>query len=312
MAGAKIKVKFKPGQPKSKPDQWQGVSNTAHFTAAVWEKAGVPGAAHFVTRKGHLLYALAKYGGAICGFYGKYGVARLFLIPRYLGIEAVLAQHNPTQIIELAAGLAPRGSQWVQTHRGSYIEIDQARVIALKQKILAPLLAQLPPDVSYRLIAANILEDELKAKIQSSAQPLESGLKPDFSTLSPQFSTLIICEGMTGYLDEPTLGRLLTQIRELAASFQDCTILLDLYLKPNIEQHRRLALVMSPLELFLRFIKAPARLFLRDAGHIRNLLEAAGFELQHLYPAHELTALAHLAPPPFDIFYLAQLKVSSK
>ncbi len=345
-------------KPKRDRQNWQGVSKTAHFTAAVWHELGIAGAQRFVTRQGKLLRWVVKWGGGLFGLFGQYSVVNLFLAPRYLGIDALLAQkwanwgegkssdgamshrndgeeksiggamshrnEEVFQIIELAAGLAPRGIEWVQSHRNtSYIEIDQPALIAVKQRILAPIIVSLPPEVHYQLIPADILSSKFNppgnptGRVQGSkfnpsdnfTDRIHSSSSEKLKTQNSKLKTLIICEGMTGYLGEEAMRKLLGSIKGLAEGFEDCTILIDFYVKLNFRRHGRVALAMLPAQLLWRMLRAPMQMFLRDADHIRALLHSEGFAVQQLYSSQELAALAGISPPPINLFYVAELKI---
>jgi hypothetical protein len=84
-------------------------------------------------------------------------VVDLMLAARHLGLTALLRELGPEQVIELAAGLSPRGAEWARSHAGAYIEVDQAVVIAEKRRRLAgaPALGAL------HLVAADLRRGEL-------------------------------------------------------------------------------------------------------------------------------------------------------
>jgi O-methyltransferase involved in polyketide biosynthesis len=310
-------------------DQWAGVSKTAHFTAAVWHELGVPGAVRFVTRQGKFLRWVVDWGGAFLGLRGKYSVVNLFLTPRHLGLNILLRDRNPALIVELAAGLSSRGLEWVQTHPGKYLEIDQSALIAAKKRLLASFL---PEFSNYKLIAADLLKDDLKKilnsqlldetlKTSATAKELGGETPPlqdnfvcqdSYSVPSPQSSVLIICEGMTGYLGEKAQRQLLGAIRELAANFQDCTVLMDFYLRLDYKQHGRVYLAMLPARLLWWVLRAPMQMFLHDAQDIHTLLASESFEVVKLYSSQELAQKAGRIPPPLNLFYLAEFHVNYK
>ncbi len=281
-----------------------GVSRTAHFTAAVWHELKVAGASRFVTRQGCFLRQVVRWGGGLLGLRGDYNVIQLFLAPRYLGIDAWLAQQHFDQIIELAAGLSPRGSQWAQFHpAGTYVEIDQLPVIQLKQSLLSPLLP------NHQLLIADLLNDDLAVKISGGfLSRAAASNNPQLATNNSSPTTLIICEGMTGYLGEEALRQLLQKIWKLAENFENTTILIDLYLKLDWRKHGRIALAMLPPRLLWKILRAPMQMFLRDADHIRALLASENFEVAKIYSVTELAELAQLKPPPVELFYLVQIR----
>lgn len=268
----------------------EGVSLTAHFTAAIWAKEKVPGANLFVTRKGKLVREIVRWGGVTLGLFGSYEVANLFLTPRHLGINALLSERNFPQIIELAAGLSSRGQQWASTHSGKYLEVDQPSIIYTKSNLLAANSENKP---NHFLVPADLRS----ADLVTSISPFIDFTQP----------TLIICEGLTGYLNEEALTALLQKIYDLAAKFDDANVWLDFYLKLDRHQHGRVAWAMLPAQLLWKLLNSPMRMFLRDAMDIERILAANNFQVQKLWSASELAILAERTPPPVTLFYLAEI-----
>lgn len=199
------------------------------------------------------------------------------------------------QIIELAAGLSPRGYNWVQQHNGVYVEVDQAAVIAAKASLLeahpTPTLGKL------HLVALDLVHQDITQALQIQPELAFDYNKP----------TLIIVEGLTGYLGEVAMHQLLSKIHKLASRFTNCTILIDFYLKLNPKQHGRVAYAMLPPQLLWRLLRAPMRMFLKEAKDIEHLIKSTGFTLKHLYSVPELAQLVGCEPPPVSLFYLAAL-----
>ncbi len=265
---------------------------TALYTAAVWAGLGVAGAERFVTRRGKFLKWLIAWGGGLLGLRGRYSVTNLFLAPRYLGINTLLTQRQPSQIIELAAGLSARGYEWARNNAGRYVEVDQPAVISAKEKIVGG-RSHLPQN--FFLVSADLRQPDWVSKVL-----------PRVDRAMP---TLIICEGLTGYLNQEALSGLLSSIRELAACFNEATVWLDLYLKLDKAAHGRVFWAMLPAQIFWRLGRAPMRMFLRDAEHIKQVLAANGFKTQHLWSSSELAVLAGYNTPPLDLFYLAEISL---
>jgi hypothetical protein len=280
---------------KTTPENFKGVGITAHFTAAVWAELGVPNATLFSTGKGRVMSKVVQWGGATLGLFGKYNTVNLFLKVRHLGINALLEQKKPLQVIELAAGLSPRGYSWVQNHNGTYIEVDQAAVIEAKSAILAK-----QPGASagkLELVVADLVHDDYaRALAQEPA-------------LNSQIPTLIIVEGLTGYLGAMAMQSLLQKIHRLASRFKHCTVLIDFYLKLKPEKHGRVAYAMYPPQLLWRILNAPMRMFLESEKDIRELAKLSGFDIRCIYTVRDLASLANTEPPPVGLFYVVELQV---
>lgn len=296
------------------------VGATAYFTAAVWDELGVPGAGQFATKKGRFLNRVVKWGGFTLGLSGLYSVTNLFLAPRHLGLNILLEILAPTQVIELAAGFSARGSEWTRHHPGQYIEVDQAHVIAAKQQMLEKWLAasrqppakaveadalpfgpgQRPtaahPSALHTLLAADLLQDEGEELAARLAELLD-----------PALPTVIIAEGLTGYLDEASMRRLLRSLKTLKDRFEKATLLIDFYVKLDRHKHGRVAWAMAPAIFFSRLARAPMQMFLSDDRAIRAFVESAGFKVKQLYAGQQLATLAGKTPPRLNLFFVAEI-----
>ncbi len=299
------------------------VGATAYFTAAVWAELGVPGAARFDTRKGRWLNRFVKWGGASLGLFGPYSVTNLFLASRHLGLNLLLEQLAPTQVIELAAGLSARGAEWTRRHAGQYqyIEVDQAAVIKAKLGMqnaecrmqngspnaecrmqnaeygMQVVEGREREGAVHRLVAADLLEDEGEGLARRLAE-----------LTNPVLPTVIIAEGLTGYLGEASLRRLLRSIHKLCDRYEDATVLIDFYVRLDRRKHGRVALAMAPAVFFSRLARAPMQMFLQDEAAIGALVESEGFEIEQLYAGQALAKLVGCEVAPVNLFYVAQIK----
>jgi len=263
---------------------------TAQYTAAVWAGLGVPGTQRFVTRRGKFLKWWVDWGGGLLGLRGQYSVTNLFLAPRYLGINTLLAQRQPKQVIELAAGLSARGYEWARNNQGRYVEVDQPKVVAAKEKIVGG-RSHLPQN--FFLVSADLRQPNWVSKVL-----------PNLDCAIP---TLIICEGLTGYLNQEALSTLLSAIGDLAVCFDQTTIWLDLYLKLDRHTHGRVFGAMLPAQIVWQLGRAPMQMFLEDVNQVKQVLNANGFKTRYLWSSSELAALAKYKAPPLDLFYLAEI-----
>ena len=226
---------------------------TAFYTAAVWQRLGVPGAARFVTGRGRLLAAVVGRGGWFLGLGGQYRITNLFLAARHLGLDHLLEESRPAQVIELAAGLSSRGAETTRWRSCHYIEVDQPALIGWKQKRLAADSRPLAAGALHLLIEADLLK--------TGGRELAHRLQP---YLNPTQPVVIVAEGLTGYLGEPALRQLLATLHELAVELGEVTLLVDFYLRLNRTAHGRVAIAMWPAQALWRMLGAPMRMFLRD------------------------------------------------
>src|SRR5581483_3386304 len=119
----------------------ENVSPTAYATGAFWYR-------HGLSHKGLLLPQSARAGRS---FRVLRGLVRLLgggsltamMLARHKGIDEVLARAIDAgkvgQVVELAAGLSPRGWRFTQKYGGriDYIETDLPKMVALKDRLLS-------------------------------------------------------------------------------------------------------------------------------------------------------------------------------
>ena len=119
------------------------ISPTAHYTGYVWYAHGLSHQA-FATRTGRLLYHALRGPNAIAQRLGTPSLEGM-LLARHRLIDLRLAQAIESgeirQVIEIAAGLSPRGWRFATRYadRITYIEADLPGMLAHKRRILATL-----------------------------------------------------------------------------------------------------------------------------------------------------------------------------
>jgi O-methyltransferase involved in polyketide biosynthesis len=266
---------------------------TAQATAAIWEENHVPGAKAFATWRGKLLNMCWHVGGAAIGLRGRNTMANLLLVSRHLGINAILDNStNVQQVVELAAGLSSRGQEWSQHHVGSYIEVDQAHVVAKKREIIDKDIR--PKKARHFLVEVDLLSPNLVEK-----------LKP---IIERNQKTSIICEGLTAYLNEESTTYLLHNIKDLADWIgEDIAILIDFYVRPDVKKQGRLAKSIARSYKVAGFLRAPMPLFLSDRGSVENLLNKAGFKTYKIWTPDQLAKAASSIVPAIDLFYVVEI-----
>src|SRR5688572_15605351 len=117
------------------------ISPTAHYTGYVWFANGLSHPA-FVSREGRLLYSVLRPANAASRAVGGPTLEGM-LLARHRVIDHLLEQEiaagRITQVVEIAAGLSPRGWRFARRHgdRLRYVEADLPEMAARKRDILA-------------------------------------------------------------------------------------------------------------------------------------------------------------------------------
>ncbi len=176
------------------------VGPTALYTAQAWRAGGFTNAGLFDHPMGRVMYSLSSVGQR---------VFRPFLPPymkdfhRYLRLrhhafEARMERLAPDLIVEIAAGLSPRGLTYAQRWpEVSYVELDLPNMVAVKRARLKRV--KLP--VNYRLAETDILAQDFVERLP---------IKPNVHQ-----KVVVITEGLTDYLSMAEKQRAWANVRAL-------------------------------------------------------------------------------------------------
>jgi len=167
------------------------ISPTAHYTGYVWFANGWSDDA-FATRAGRVMYNALRAPNAIARRLGLPSLEGM-LLARHRLIDLRLQQAidagEITQVIEVAAGLSPRGWRFASRYadRITYLECDLPAMVAHKRRILAALGGE---TAHHRIAEVNALVDLGPTSIAALC-----------ATLDPAQGTAIITEGLINYFD---------------------------------------------------------------------------------------------------------------
>ncbi len=171
------------------------ISPTAHYTGTVWFAHGLSHEA-FATRGGRLMYTALRAPNVVLHHAGLPTLEGM-LLARHRLIDLRLSQAidagEISQVIEVAAGLSPRGWRFRNRYgdRITYVEADLPGMIAHKRKVLAALGGETP---HHRTVEINALVDTGPTSIDGIC-----------ATLDPTRGTAIITEGLINYFDTATM-----------------------------------------------------------------------------------------------------------
>jgi hypothetical protein len=134
------------------------IAPTAHFTAQAWVRAGFDNADLFDTRTGRLIFGSLS---RVIDLLGPMSPAALryhreYLFIRHYAFEARLAELAPRFVLEIGAGLSPRGLTLARRNPELvYVEVDLPHMIAAKERCLAGV----DRPANYHLTAVDLLGD---------------------------------------------------------------------------------------------------------------------------------------------------------
>lgn len=194
------------------------IGPTAHYTAYVWHRLGLPYARHLATRQGAVLYwgffALGEWTTRLSSSVPS---MREFLEYRHRLIDAVVDELRPGCVVELGAGLTPRAVRWAVDHRVPALELD------------LPVMARAKRDRLERLPAP------ARARLRSLHQVhevdvLEPGLGERLAGwLGEHPRPVVIAEGLLSYFDLGPRRRVLASVGEALRRVGGGTMVCDLH-----------------------------------------------------------------------------------
>lgn len=157
------------------------IGPTAHYTAYVWHRLGLPHAEHFATRKGAALFWSFRVAGEwVAAALPNVPSMPQYLAQRHLAIEHGLTEFAPDVIVELGAGLSRRGLTWARAGT-RYVEVDFPYMVEAKRALIPDALRT--PLLTHESI--DILSSEFAARL---ADILGDAKRP-----------AVVAEGVVGY-----------------------------------------------------------------------------------------------------------------
>ncbi len=199
------------------------ISFTAHYTGYIWYKEGISHA-ELASNKGRWLTTLLSpfetWAESVVGDSMRSTLRqRHALIDRQL--DRFLAEYPDVQILEIAAGLSPRGWRYRQKFPNLvYIEVDLPDMAAAKRLALSQIETS-----ESRIEAIDLFSDEF--------QPL-------LDTLDSNKPLIIISEGLVNYFNKDMLSDLWTRLASGLKNFSVGVYLTDLYPEPVTRKLGRL------------------------------------------------------------------------
>ncbi|MEO8701033.1 MAG: class I SAM-dependent methyltransferase [Kofleriaceae bacterium] len=199
------------------------ISPTAHYTGYAWYAHGLSHEA-FATTTGRIMYHALRGPNAVA-HRANLPTLEGMLLARHHLIDLRLGQAiesgEISQIIEVAAGLSPRGWRFRTRYgeRITYIEADLPGMLANKRRILAELGGETP---RHRTAEVNALADDGPISIAGICE-----------TLDPTRGTAIITEGLINYFDTPTVVEMWGRFGKALQRFPKSLYLSDLLLKQD-------------------------------------------------------------------------------
>lgn len=264
------------------------ISFTAHYTGYIWYKMGISHP-QLATPQGKFLAQLA-HPFESCAEKILGGSMRSTLKTRHQLLDAqlteLLADDPQLQVLEIAAGLSPRGWWFRQHYPGiNYRELDLPAMAQTKQQALKH-IEQHSPEV----MAFDLFSNEFKQA---------------FEHFNPEQRLVVISEGLINYFDKPLLQQLIQSIAQHGQSFQQLHYLTDLYPEPI--KHKLAQVIWSSSKLLKLISRSAFSFHFVSPQQVQHFFQQAGF--QHVQVIQPVTASDHNNNNNNDVS--AELRVST-
>ena len=233
------------------------IGPTAHYTGHVWARNGLSHP-ELDTSQGRALHAAASAALLPVRLLGGPTIDTI-LLARHRAIdaqlEAAIDDGRVGQVLEIAAGLSPRGWRFTQRHPElHYVEADLPDMAARKCAALDRIGR--PP--GHRVVEVDALEAE---------GPLSLGAVAE-AELDPALGTAVITEGLLNYLPRDAVEDLWRRIAPIAELY-----LSDLFLRGDSPP----VLGRAFSGALAAFVRGGVTLHYADAREARTALMSAGF-----------------------------------
>lgn len=243
------------------------ISFTAHYTGYIWYQMGISHPV-FATQKGKFLAKLAQ---PIEHLAEKWvgGSMRSTLKTRHQLLDqhliALIEQTPQLQVLEIAAGLSPRG-WWFRQHYPDihYVELDLPAMASTKQQALDQI--------------------ETSATAVLAVDLFSAAFAQAFEQFDPTRPLVVISEGLINYFDKALLQQLIQSIADYGTAFKALHYLTDLYPEPT--QHKLSKLIWNSSKL-LKYVSRSAFSFhFVSPLEVESFFKQAGFaQVQVVQPS---------------------------
>jgi O-methyltransferase involved in polyketide biosynthesis len=239
-------------------DHPETISPTAHYTGYVWFAHGHSHEA-FATRRGRLMYQALRGPNAAAQLVGMPTLEGM-LLARHRLIDLRLTQlieaGEVEQVIEIAAGLSPRGWRFTRRYPElGYLEADLPDMVAHKRTLLSKVGAR------HQVV-------ELDALSPTALDELCASL--------PTRGTAIITEGLINYFDRDTVTGMWSRFAKALSRFPRGVYFSDILMRGG----NRDALVGTFAAMLSMFVRSRVHLHFDNEHDVESALAAAGFAPQ--------------------------------
>jgi O-methyltransferase involved in polyketide biosynthesis len=272
----------------------EAISPTAHYTGYVWARNGLSPSA-LATVEGRVLYHAVEPVMMASRLLGRPTVegpllARHRIIDELL--NGAIDRQEIGQVIEVAAGLSPRGWRFAQRYGDAltYVETDLPGMAARKRRLLQRLDGTGP---HHRVVELDALRDDGPQSLAALAR-----------TLDPGVGTAIITEGLLNYFAPQAVAGMWRRFAHALGGFPRGVYLADLLLEPRIDalQYRIAAGLLAV------FVRGRIHFHFADRAEAQAALRDAGFASAELHRAEEFPTAELSDDPGVDLINIVEAR----
>lgn len=268
------------------------ISLTAHYTGYVWKKNNFT-EFDLTTSKGWWLYQLGRPFNR---------VIENFLVRRHGAIDQILRKEiesgRVTQVLELAAGLSPRGEKFMSdygdSHGLTYIESDLQDQIQTKVALLKR--AGGATHARHHFVAIDAFQENTKQSLEGATSEI----------LDPKRGLAIITEGLISYFETKKIEGLFGRLARFGHKFVNAAYICDFHLTDEQPMTALTKLVRRGIETCAR---TKLHLHYRNEAEARVPLLHSGFKNVEFCRASGLEALGKNSRPMADPLRIAIARV---
>jgi O-methyltransferase involved in polyketide biosynthesis len=221
------------------------ISPTALYTGHVWARNGLS-FPELETTRGRLMYETVRPAMIARSLLGAPTIEE-YLLARHAALdqtlERAIAQDGVSQVIEVAAGLSPRGTRFTRRHGAlTYVEVDLPDMASSKREALDRM-----GDLNerHRVEDTDALRDGGPGSIAAVAK-----------TLDPKRGAAMVTEGLLGYFPTDAVLGMWGRFAAALSEFPTGVYVAELHLRDTME---------TPI---VRMFRAALSAFVRGSVHM--------------------------------------------
>jgi O-methyltransferase involved in polyketide biosynthesis len=239
----------------------ESISPTAHYTGYVWARNGLSHP-ELETLEGRVLFESLRLPMAVEGALGRPTLER-YLLARHRAIDALLEraieEDGIGQVIEVAAGLSPRGWRFTERYPDLvYVEGDLPGMVERKREALERMGSL---SDRHRVVELDALRPRGATSISGVVRPLARSR-----------GLAIITEGLLSYLPREAVDGIWRRFARAAGRFATGRYISDIQLETGMTPEARAFRV-----LLSAFVRGRVYIHFESAEEVEAALLRAGF-----------------------------------